>query len=841
VIAARWFQREVIMLQNRHPKLIRRWQAGIAACPFVLFACLCCAMSGRALDLRNAVIVSAPNASPRQKQAVKMLVEEAEKRTSIRWPQQTAWPATNVPVIAVGLKSALSEFTGPHAEGLQSSPASSAPEGYRLCVRKAEHNPAVVILGNDERGVLFGVGGLLRELRMERDSVSLPDDLDITTAPKYALRGHQLGYRPKCNSYDAWDLPVWEQYFRDLAVFGCNAIELIPPRSDDEADSPHFPRPPMEMMQAMSRLADAYGLDVWIWYPAMDKDYADPKTVESALTEWGEVFAKLSRVDAVFVPGGDPGRTQPKVLLAFLEKQTQNLHRYHPKAQMWVSPQSFNQVWLEEFVDILKREQPDWLTGVVFGPQVRISLPRLRELVPARYPIRHYPDITHSRQCQYPVANWDVAYAVTEARECINPRPEAEAAIFRKTEPGTIGFISYSEGCNDDVNKIVWSALGWDPEAKVTDILRQYSRYFIRERYADDFAQGLLALERNWQGPLLANESVDCTLKEFQTLERGASSAELKNWRFQQGLFRAYYDAYVRHRLIYETDLEMQAMAYLRRASELGVFSAISDATKILDRAPRDHPNEDWRARIFQLGEALFQSIGMQLSVERYQAIAVDRGASLDTLDYPLNNRAWLKERFAQINQLVGSEPERLKAVDEILQWTNPGPGGFYDDLGNIACQPHLQAGPGLSEDPGCYRSARVDFEEDRVFDEPDENPGVARRLSWMDHAEALYDTPLQMAYSGLDTNARYKVRVVYAGDSPKRKIRLVANDTMEVHPYLAKPMPFKPLEFAIPPAATQQGKLTLSWFGEPGLGGNGRSAQVSEVWLLKEPSPPGR
>ena len=63
-----------------------------------------CVIPGHALDLRNAVIVSAPDASPRQKQAVKMLVEEAEKRTRIRWPQMTAWPATNVPVIAVGLQ-----------------------------------------------------------------------------------------------------------------------------------------------------------------------------------------------------------------------------------------------------------------------------------------------------------------------------------------------------------------------------------------------------------------------------------------------------------------------------------------------------------------------------------------------------------------------------------------------------------------------------------------------------------------------------------------------------------------------------------------------------------------
>ena len=76
----------------------------------------------------------------------------------------------------------------------------------------------------------------------------------------------------------------------------------------------------------MSRLADEYGLDVWIWYPAMDRDYSDPKTVEFALKEWGEVFRQLPRIDAVFVPGGDPGHTEPKYLMALLEKQTELLH-----------------------------------------------------------------------------------------------------------------------------------------------------------------------------------------------------------------------------------------------------------------------------------------------------------------------------------------------------------------------------------------------------------------------------------------------------------------------------------------------------------------------------------
>src|SRR5262249_6569195 len=158
-----------------------------------------------------------------------------------------------------------------------------------------------------------------------------------------------------------------------------------------------------------------------------------------------------------------------------------------------------------------------------------------------RYPIRDYPDITHSLRCQYPVPDWDLAYSLTEGREVINPRPRDAAAIFRTFAPQTIGFITYSEGCNDDVNKIVWSALGWDPQADVLEVLREYSRYLVGAGPGDTdgFAHGLVALEQNWRGPLLANASVETTLQQFHAMEGRARPELLLNWRFQQALYRA--------------------------------------------------------------------------------------------------------------------------------------------------------------------------------------------------------------------------------------------------------------------------------------------------------------
>jgi hypothetical protein len=766
------------------------------------------AWSAGAADFTRATVVAPPNPTVPEHKAVALLVDAVRERTRITWPV-AADPGPGKPVVRISRAPA---------------GARRVAEGYRLRTFDNRGAPGVEVMGNDERGILFGVGRLLRALQMRRDAVALAGALDIETAPKYALRGHQLGYRPKTNSYDGWSVAMWESYIRDLVVFGANAIELIPPRSDDAADSPHFPLPPMQMMIEMSRLAAEYGIQCWIWYPAMDPDYSKPATVDAALAEWGEVFRQLPRVDAVFVPGGDPGHTEPKILMALLEKQTANLRRYHPKATMWVSPQGFNAAWMEQFFGLMD-QHPAWLAGVVFGPQVRVNLPELRQRIPKQYPIRFYPDITHSVNAQFTVNDWDLAYAQTEEREVINPRPVDEARIFRVLEPyADAGFLAYSEGCNDDVNKAVWSALAWDPEADVTAVLRDYGRYFIGADMADEFAQGLLALERNWRGPLLGSSAVDATLAQFSDLERRATPQQKQNWRFQQAIYRANYDAYLRARLTDETAREARAMERLKTAAGRGSLAAISAAEAELAVDPSARAGGALRSRVFEMGEALFQSIHMQLSVPRYAAIDPGRGANLDLIDRPITDADWLRARFTEIRALP-AEAERRAAIDAIVNWTNPGPGGFYDDLGDPANRPHLVPGEGFDRDPAFFHTVRTGFGSRR---------NTAWRASWYRHAETLYGNTLRLEYSGLDPAAQYKVRFTETGDSTPRATRLVANGKWEIHPMRRKDPEVKPAEFAIPAEATAGGSLTLEWQPDPAESGNGRFVQLSEVWLVR-------
>jgi hypothetical protein len=105
--------------------------------------------------------------------------------------------------------------------------------------------------------------------------------------------------------------------------------------------------------------------------------------------------------------------------------------------------------------------------------------------------------------------------------------------------------------------------------------------------------------------------------------------------------------------------------------------------------------------------------------------------------------------------------------------------------------------------------------------------------MSWITYAEALNESPLRMRYDSLDRGVRYRVRVVYSGEPGPAEIRLAA-DGEEVHTWMRKPSPVRPVEFDVPRKATEDGRVTFEWRKTPGLGGNGRGLQVAEVWLLR-------
>ena len=783
------------------------------------------------IDLSKAAIwVSSDKKIPLDK-PVQVLREEIVKRTQLLLPVVTKHPDEGQPVIYILTDDRESKLPKALRE-LLNTVAVPGNEGFRLIVLKQQN--AVLITARDARSVLYGVGRFLRKADMRPGALLLPENLVLSTAPKYPIRGHQLGYRPKTNSYDAFSVKQFDQYIRDLALFGANSIEIMPPRTDDDDSSVHMQLPSAKMMVEQSRIAKSYGLDVWMWYPNMGPDYTNRDSLKKEMQERIEVFAALPKLDHLFVPGGDPGDLEPDVLFDWLGKIAVALRPFHPNAKIWVSPQVFrpNKKWFDDFFKHINSGYP-WLGGVVFGPWVKIPLPELRKMVNENIPIRRYPDITHSLSCQYPVPDWDVAYAMTLGRECVNPRPEDEKHIHNLLAPYASGSLSYSEGTNDDVNKFIWSDQDWDPQTPVIETLRDYSRLFMDAAVTETAAQGIMDLEANLRGSLLTNEKVEQTLRQWQHLEKQASPELIKNFRFQMCLLRAYYDAYIQRRRIREKALEMHAREVLENATQETVSLAIIQAKMILEKTTEESAGQALKEKCMVLADSLFSSIGAQLTIEKHGAMP-GRGNFIDNIDIPLNNAPWLLDQLA-VWEKIEDDAERLTKIKAMLHRTDPGPGGFYDHFGSVQSKYRVVADKTWEEDPGSLQSPRISFGvgvigEEWVHEVRSQGfSGQTTPAAWMSQINTLYDTPLKIRYDKLDTTATYKMRITYTGRF-RSKQKLVANGNILIHDFIQtgeKPV----YEFDIPKEATSGGEVTFTWT----CGDGQRGSQVTEIWLLRK------
>ncbi len=771
--------------------------------------------SRKPLDLSGAVVVTRPgDLSNAESSAAVVLIEEIEKRTGIRLETSTEWPEGQ-PVIAITSRTEVPAW----GQEIPCREGGDLPEkqtdGFRLYVDlKKPSSPVVWVFGADPRGTLYGVGTLLRKLNWGAGEILLSGEYDVATSPAYPIRGHQLGFRPQANSWDAWTVDQFDQYIRELTFFGANSVENIP--FHDERDEPLMIVPRREMNRKMSEICDRYGLDYWVWTPA-DYDLGDPEARAEALDKHEELYRDCKELTGVFFPGGDPGDNPAKSVIPFLEDIAKRLLPIHPDARVWLSLQHFNRKEIKWIIEYLETESPDWLGGLIAGPSAP-PIPSVRKILPKKYQYRLYPDITHNKICQYPVPWWDQAYALTLGRESINPRPAHYAYIHNWFAPYSDGFISYSDGVHDDVNKAVWSALGWNPESQVRDILVEYSRVFFDPKVAEGSADGLLSLEKNWRGSLMDNGAVEGALLYWQQLERKAPKLE-SNWRWQMCLVRAYYDAYIRHRLINETELERVANSILAKCESLGAESAMAEALGVLNQAVEEPVSADLQRRIYDLCEKLFQSCGLQTSVPMYHASGAERGAFLDFVDYPLNNRWWLEDEFKKIAGFA-TEEEKCERLNEIAAWESPPLGSYYDDVGNTAKSPRVKRSEFVFTEPG------EEFRPEPTLWWWDD--GMSRaRLSW----QTSMNYPEAVVYDGVDPDGSYTVR---CGGYGKFLLRIDgeligdAAEQVEMGGVVNFPVPAKHLE---------DRKLVLTWDTPTDEGHlNWRQhSRLSEVWLLKE------
>jgi hypothetical protein len=156
------------------------------------------------------------------------------------------------------------------------------------------------------------------------------------------------------------------------------------------------------------------------------------------------------------------------------------------------------------------------------------------------------------------------------------------------------------------------------------------------------------------------------------------------------------------------------------------------------------------------------------------------------------------------------------------VNYENPGPGGFYDNLGVEGEQPHLFRQKSWAEDPGFVYSP-IEWVDNKTNSD--------NRHSQHTHMLSRYNTPLMMRWENLDPNSEYEIMPVYNGPFDI-KIKCEADQGILIHDFIEKTGSHIN-RFPIPAAAIKNGQLHLQWTQDPTT--LKRGVSLSEVWLVKK------
>ena len=244
----------------------------------------------------------------------------------------------------------------------------------------------------------------------------------------------------------------------------------------------------------------------------------------------------------------------------------------------------------------------------------------------------------------------------------------------------TVGVGAYSEGVNDDLNKVIWSGLAQSPGLGLRELVAQYARWHFGADAEDAMVSALFGLEQNWIGDIGLNEHVATTLYTLQSVEKASTAAELaSNWRLQMYLYRGYFDAIVQAEYRQQQANENLALEALATAPSVGSAAAIAAATAALFQpglvdggtsrtTSGSDPNiAQWRARLYQVRDMINASIGTEVLQGQ------DTSLNLDGIYHSLSDAVFLNASFANISSL-SSEREKLNRISALLGWTDPGP-----------------------------------------------------------------------------------------------------------------------------------------------------------------------
>ena len=764
------------------------------------------------------------------------------------------------------------------------------PEGFLVRLGADEARPLLIAAGVDERGTLYAVGEILRRVTLGPDSLDVPDDLDVRTAPAFEVRGTQYGQSYIAKSKGKvrdWTPEETQRVILDYALAGANTFDTEP-------------GPMFEFLRSFGLMTQAgFGANTgsgpaeWEGQESIGRTgyvcLSVPEAVEAQVAACEAQFKDGPAFDFIKFQGGDGGgcecdRCDPYGLtfIKVVERMAAAIHKYHPATRIWFTNQKFDVDDDEAILAYLREEPREWLwawgygpgsDGMSwqpghrqthhmdlfrypgFGPFDRYNQYLIHQL-PPQQTLMHYNEITHWRYSQhgyvqmYPRADrngdlppwWnhfiyerrpDQALTMVYDRLTFYAWPRFYHWVFGEVNRYGAGDITHSSGHHDHFNQWMWQRLLWAPQTSVEGVVDEYCRTWFGAETAPAMAEALFQLEENLEEdpevPITEKAGID---RYYDLVAEAGSRIPAHvmptQWLWREYMQKGALDKYVK--LAVRQQREAQARVETRVAEAL--------ASDDLDAVAAECGG--WLGEIEESPEmAALREQAMRLG-EESNAIFGVRNEGMYNLEHDYIGVGWLKRQLERA-LAAASEPEKRELLRMIVAYEDPGPGGFYDNLGTFNPCPNVVAG------------YPYDHGQPYVAPMLDEGNRPSQRSMHFTQDEAR---GVALEYRGLDPNAAYRIRFTFVrpwyqeryAHRMNQKSQSIYADDLLVAKDVELPLQMSDFfTFEIPREATADGTLTVrlekardvaagdrvsveQWRNSGGWG-----TLVSEVWLMKE------
>ncbi len=711
------------------------------------------------------------------------------------------------------------------------------PEGFAVKSGTVDGRNYVVVAGVDERGTLYGVGWLLRALTYLPDAVIIPP-IDVEEKPAFPMRGGSpSGPGSRARQYGNLRPRTPEEgleTMEDLVLLGTNLFEAAPAS---------FGMDTYSSITANHLLPSGFPKE---WGADGGRSEAfvcpsHPEARKALLESYDQRFRGAPDLDYFLTNSGDPGGCRCEkcmpwggTYIRLMHEVADVLHKYHPDTKILATNQDITNEGNQAIFDYLNSHDSSWLYAIRYGPasdemQTYIRgavnprwfeyegfgplgnyLKHMHHQLPRTTNIALFSDITHWMQAQYGVPHPDVALATVYGRRSWNARPRHFHNVGREILHYAVGDFHYTEGMHDDFNKWFWYRLLWDPHQDAESLTKEYCRYWFGPEAVNEMTEAIFLMEETLEKPVVDNPGIAKAVELLRSAGDKIPANLLRiDYRWRVISQKALMDRYIQLRLQLGQALKEEAGRFLLRAGDSPDPRAdVAEAVQVLN-GPLETPEmkaimEEAR----RLGEESNEITGYR----------VPATFIVDGLD--LTEIGWWRKTLQEA--LADEDDARARnAANMVMHYDDPGPGGFYDNVGWPSESEHLVHGEALW--------GFMPF------------PGPAK----LSHYNLAYSmgragAGVTFAYDGLDPNVDYVIRlsvgVHLEGQQLPEGMKL--EQGLEADGQVISegfPVPMGNVEFhdfTLPRELTQDGRVKITLTSKsplmPVTGAN-------EVWLMSK------